>query len=202
MRPENHLSADLIPGEMIRQACETEPNLERQSALVDYFVKKHSENLRKRIDRADQEVLDFFHRCEWPGNVDELQSVVERMMSRAKTDVPVRDLIPTDMACRVCETKPDLEIHSARDFERQKIAGLMEMNVSKGEIAKMMNINLSTLYRKLKRYNLVFRKNRRSTGPKTTARQTRRLCLKRPGKNQILSVRLSCFRTISGSWQA
>ena len=157
----NQLTIDLIPAEMIRQARKTKPNLEIQSALVDYFVKKHSEKLRK----TDQEVLDFFHRYEWSGNVHELQSVVEGMMSRAKTDEPVSDLIPADMACQVCETKPDLEIHSARDFERQKIARLMEMNVSKGEIAKMMNINLSTLYRKLKRYNLMFRENRRSTLP-------------------------------------
>jgi predicted transcriptional regulator len=130
--------------------------------LVDFFVKKYSQALGKRIDRIDQKVLDFFQTYEWPGNVRELQNVVERMMNCVRTNRLTADLIPVDMVCQASETKPSLEIHSARDFEKQKIARLVEMNVSKSEIARMMKIDLSTLYRKLRRYDIMLREKRPS----------------------------------------
>ncbi|MGA3117242.1 MAG: sigma 54-interacting transcriptional regulator [Syntrophobacteraceae bacterium] len=130
--------------------------------LLDYFVKKCSQTLRKRIDRVDQEVLDFFQRYEWPGNVRELQNVVERMMNCVQTNHLTVDLIPIEMTYQPVGAKPNLEIQSTRDFEKQMITKLMEMNVSKSEIAKRMNINLSTLYRKLNRYDLESRENQPS----------------------------------------
>jgi len=127
--------------------------------LLDYFVKKYSQSLRKRIDRIDQKVLDFFQKYEWPGNVRELQNVVERMMNCVQTNQLTADLIPIDMIRQAVETKQNLEIQSARDFEKQTIAKLMEMKVPKSEISKRMNIHLSTLYRKLNRYDLASREN-------------------------------------------
>jgi transcriptional regulator with PAS, ATPase and Fis domain/predicted transcriptional regulator len=117
--------------------------------LLNYFVKKYSQIMGKRIGRIDQEVIDFFQRYAWPGNVRELQNVVERMINCVQTDQITADLIPVDLIHQAVETKPKIEIQSIRDFEKQAIAELIGLNVSKSEIAKRLNINLSTLYRKL-----------------------------------------------------
>ncbi len=132
--------------------------------LLDYFVKKYSQALRKRIDGIDHEVLEFFQRYQWPGNVRELQNVVERMMNCVRTNRLTADLIPVEMACWPVDSKSNLEIQSARNFEKQTIIRLMEMNVSKSEIAKRMDINLSTLYRKLNRFDLASHKNQPAAG--------------------------------------
>ncbi|MBI4962126.1 MAG: sigma 54-interacting transcriptional regulator [Desulfomonile tiedjei] len=131
--------------------------------LLDYFVKKYSKALGRRIDRIDQEVIDFFLKHEWPGNIRELQNVVERMMNCVQTNQLTADLIPVDVIYQATEAKPNLEIQSTKDFEKHTIAKLMAMNVSKSEIAQRLNINLSTLYRKLNRYGLASHENQTHT---------------------------------------
>ena len=121
--------------------------------LLDHFVGKYSQLLGKRIDRIDRKVVDIFQRYGWPGNVRELQNVVERMMNCVQSNHLSADLIALDMSSKAVEAKSSVQTQSAKDFERQTIAKLMEMNLPKREIAKRMGINLSTLYRKLNRYN-------------------------------------------------
>jgi transcriptional regulator with PAS, ATPase and Fis domain len=128
--------------------------------LLDYFVKKYSKALRKKIDRIDPKVIDFFLRHEWPGNVRELQNVVERMMICAQTNQLTADLIPADVTYQSVGSKPELQIQTTRDFERETIAKLLMLNVSKSEIARRLEINLSTLYRKLNRYGLASHEDR------------------------------------------
>jgi PAS domain S-box-containing protein len=46
--------------------------------LVEYFVKRYSENLRKQITRIDKQTLKLCQSYHWPGNIRELQNIVER----------------------------------------------------------------------------------------------------------------------------
>ena len=46
--------------------------------LVEYFVKHYSENLRKQITRIDKHTLKLCQSYHWPGNIRELQNIVER----------------------------------------------------------------------------------------------------------------------------
>jgi formate hydrogenlyase transcriptional activator len=46
--------------------------------LVEYFVKRYAENLRKRITRIDKRTLKLCQSYHWPGNIRELQNIVER----------------------------------------------------------------------------------------------------------------------------
>jgi len=46
--------------------------------LVEYFVKRFAENMAKRIRRIDKSTLELCERYSWPGNIRELQNIVER----------------------------------------------------------------------------------------------------------------------------
>ena len=46
--------------------------------LVEYFVKRFAEKMAKRIHRIDKHTLDLCDRYPWPGNIRELQNIVER----------------------------------------------------------------------------------------------------------------------------
>jgi len=46
--------------------------------LVDYFVRMYSDDLCKDIISVDAAVLDLFEKYWWPGNIRELQNVIER----------------------------------------------------------------------------------------------------------------------------
>ena len=46
--------------------------------LVEYFVKKSAEKMGKRIRRIDKRTLELCVAYAWPGNIRELQNIVER----------------------------------------------------------------------------------------------------------------------------
>src|SRR4029453_1872480 len=46
--------------------------------LIEYFVKRFAEKMAKRIRRIDKHTLELCERYSWPGNIRELQNIVER----------------------------------------------------------------------------------------------------------------------------
>lgn len=48
--------------------------------LVHYFIKKFSRRLNKQMDTIPDEVMEFLKCHDWPGNIRELQNVIERAM--------------------------------------------------------------------------------------------------------------------------
>jgi DNA-binding NtrC family response regulator len=46
--------------------------------VVEYFVKRFAEKMAKRIRRIDKHTLELCERYSWPGNIRELQNIVER----------------------------------------------------------------------------------------------------------------------------
>src|SRR5215813_5715357 len=46
--------------------------------LVEYMVGRYGEKARKRIRRISRDTLDLFQSYDWPGNIRELQNVIER----------------------------------------------------------------------------------------------------------------------------
>ncbi|MFN7985076.1 MAG: helix-turn-helix domain-containing protein [Vicinamibacterales bacterium] len=47
-------------------------------ALVDHFVRKHTQRSGRRIERIDDGVVQSLLQYEWPGNVRELENTIER----------------------------------------------------------------------------------------------------------------------------
>jgi len=46
--------------------------------LVEYFLKRYAEKARKQIDKIDKNTLKLCQSYHWPGNIRELQNIVER----------------------------------------------------------------------------------------------------------------------------
>jgi len=47
-------------------------------ALVEYFIKRHAMDAGKKIRMVDKKTAELFQSYAWPGNIRELQSVIER----------------------------------------------------------------------------------------------------------------------------
>jgi PAS domain S-box-containing protein len=58
------------------------PSLRQRKAdipmLVEYFVKRYAEKVGKQIRKIDRSVLELCQAYQWPGNIRELQNIVER----------------------------------------------------------------------------------------------------------------------------
>ena len=55
--------------------------------LVEYFVERYAQKAGKRIRSISKETLDLFESDHWPGNIRELQNVIERAVILSDADV-------------------------------------------------------------------------------------------------------------------
>ena len=55
--------------------------------LVEYFVQRYANRVGKKIRSIDQKTLDLLQSYHWPGNIRELQNVIERSIILSSTDV-------------------------------------------------------------------------------------------------------------------
>jgi len=55
--------------------------------LVEYFVKRYANRAGKNIRSIDKKALDFMQSYDWPGNIRELQNVIERSVILSSSEV-------------------------------------------------------------------------------------------------------------------
>ena len=133
--------------------------------LVDYFVDKFNKKLDIAVT-VDGEVKEMLSRYEWPGNIRELENLMERMMLMARSKRLTLSEIPAEFMGRIENSaassgnedkKPfkDFLRSHMEDVERQMIIRCLEesgSNVTKA--AKMMGLSRKGLQIKMIKYNL------------------------------------------------
>lgn len=123
--------------------------------LTNYFVKQFSEKVNKKIVSIDG---DFLHKMEtyhWPGNVRELKNVIERSVILADVEILTVAVLPYEMQHQVDKANKIMSAFSMQSIEKlhiQKVLNYTKGN--KAETARLLEIGVATLYRKLDEYNI------------------------------------------------
>jgi two-component system NtrC family response regulator len=125
------------------------------SPLTQCFVDQFAEKINKKTLEIDP---DFMHKLEtyqWPGNVRELKNVIERSVILVNGDVLTPDVLPYEMQHQPEKTNKTLSAFSMQSIEKlhiQKVLNYTKGN--KAETARLLEIGVATLYRKLDEYNI------------------------------------------------
>jgi two-component system response regulator HydG len=119
--------------------------------LVNHFLVKYSTAMNRQLPRVSPAALDLLMTYQWPGNVRELENAVERALLIARD----LDIQPSDFPFQL--NTPVIEAcgRTLDDVEREHIKRVLEesgWNLSR--TARILDIDRTTLYNKLKRYNL------------------------------------------------
>ena len=69
--------------------------------LADYFLTKYRDQMGKSIHGISQESMDLLEGYEWPGNIRELENVVERAVALEKSQAILPDSLPEHIQKRV-----------------------------------------------------------------------------------------------------
>lgn len=123
--------------------------------LTNYFVKQFSEKVNKKIASIDG---DFLHKLEtyhWPGNVRELKNVIERSVILADDFNLTQDVLPYEIQHQQDNPNKTMSAFSMQSIEKlhiQKVLNYTKGN--KAETARLLEIGVATLYRKLDEYNI------------------------------------------------
>ncbi|MBU3953336.1 MAG: sigma-54 dependent transcriptional regulator [Proteobacteria bacterium] len=121
--------------------------------LARHFLDKFTQEVNRGVERISRDAMDELMLYEWPGNVRELSNAIERAVVVCKT----RTITPSDLPIgQSLENELKERYFSLTDMERQHIRRILEQtgwNISK--CAAILGIDRSTLYSKIKRYELI-----------------------------------------------
>lgn len=138
------------------------PLRERKEEIIPMareFLRRFRHDYKLEKDFSP-EVWDAFMQYAWPGNVRELQNVVERLLVTVPGSVVTKDHLPSEMAetgyqvsRRQVSVSGILPLKQAVDeVERQLIEKAVDAYGSTYKAAKALQVNQSTVARKLNRY--------------------------------------------------
>lgn len=116
--------------------------------LVHHFLQKYASQMSKRVPGVTNGAMRALLNHDWPGNIRELENVIERAVIFTDGD----ELGVADLPFKtVEENEPGEELREAlRQFERQHILYCLRRHgFDKNETAEHLGIGLSSLYRKM-----------------------------------------------------
>jgi formate hydrogenlyase transcriptional activator len=90
--------------------------------LVQYFVRKHAARIGKKIDRIPEGMMSSLKRYQWPGNIRELEHVIERAVILSEG----QELEPTDWLSPSEGKVSTGRIMTLEELERQHILDILE----------------------------------------------------------------------------
>jgi len=143
--------------------------------LFEYFIKEMSPRFNKRITGIEEAVIKCLQTYDWPGNIRELQNVVERTLLIAEDGYITLDCLPREVVGSSDTNSRDSLAADYRDFtaltsapstrnarklqageqEKEKIVRTLDKcggNVCK--TADELGISRNTLYRKMRSYDI------------------------------------------------
>jgi len=119
--------------------------------LAEHFLHRYCQETNKSIDRISREATDEMMLYEWPGNVRELENAIERAVVVGKG----RSIMPEDLPIFLPRHRSLPHYDSLKAIEKEHLLRILdknEWNISKS--AKILEIDRSTLYSKIKRYGI------------------------------------------------
>jgi len=120
--------------------------------LVDKILRIIRKKLNKNyIENISPEVLSIFNKYHWPGNIREMQNIMERAINICNGTT----ILPEHLSKELSDAREEQTLKTKKHYEKDLILSLLHQhkyNLSK--VADSMNIARTTLYRKLNKYNI------------------------------------------------
>jgi DNA-binding NtrC family response regulator len=134
--------------------------------LIGFFIEKFNKKLDRSVKYIDEKVTNLLIQYSWPGNIRELENLVERMILMARGDTIVFADLPSELKTTIesdstnpsgIRQKPfkDIMKNHMEDIEKQMIISVLEEcgnNVTRA--AKQLGLSRKGLQLKMMKYKL------------------------------------------------
>ncbi len=125
--------------------------------LTQHFLKRYNEKFHKKVNHVDQEVMDILMQYPFPGNVRELENIIERGVALSeKSSIGCTDLPPDILELSIVSLDDDVKLKSLEEIEKEHIEKVLALtNLHKKKASEILKIPRTTLWRKMKQFNLI-----------------------------------------------
>lgn len=124
-------------------------------ALANYFIRIFAGQTNKVVPAMQKEYVDALKRYRWPGNIRELKNVIERSVILEDGDELTNNSLPFELRSADHQAGTGMSAFDLSSVEKLHIQKVL--NYTKGnktEAARLLNIGLTTLYRKIDEYKI------------------------------------------------
>jgi two-component system response regulator AtoC len=124
--------------------------------LVSHFIEKYSRPFDKKIKRISSDALEILMHYNYPGNIRELENIIQRSVALAESEVIRFDDLPQDLQKLEFNTFEGEGLQALEEVEKHHIAKVLDKTgYNKNLSSKILNLPRTTLWRKMKKYGLL-----------------------------------------------
>ncbi len=125
--------------------------------LINHFIEKFDHKMNKYITGVSSEVLELLMNYSYTGNIRELENIIEHAFVMCQEEIIQLKHLPPEVSLpKIKKNVSAVPISPLEDLERKTIKEVLEKhNWNKIEAAKELNLHRSTLWRKMKKFNLI-----------------------------------------------
>ena len=125
---------------------------------IDYFLIKFTKELKVKPLKMDEALRRWLMNYDWPGNVRQLEHVMEYLVNIAKEGVLTLQELPAHLINNEGQSAVEAGLEEQLvDYEKQLLRTYVKSGATladKKQAAERLKISLATLYRKLEKYQL------------------------------------------------
>lgn len=121
-------------------------------ALINYFLSRLTEKDNQQPVTISKEALHLLQQYRWKGNIRELKNVLERTIILMEDFEILPEHLPYEIQKQNTNTAHELSLNAVEKKHIQKILEYTKGNKSKA--ARLLEIGLATLYRKMEEYHI------------------------------------------------
>jgi two-component system NtrC family response regulator len=124
-------------------------------SLLHYFIKQFAAKANKKLLTYEPAFLKKLETYHWPGNIRELKNVIERCVILTDNDILTTGLLPFEIQVSESTANKQLSAFSMASAEKLQIQKLLNYTKgNKAETARLLEIGIATLYRKMEEFGL------------------------------------------------
>jgi transcriptional regulator with PAS, ATPase and Fis domain len=122
--------------------------------LINHFLRKNNLERGKKIQRFDSQTLRILLRYEYPGNIRELENIIEHACLLCQEENIRAEHLPSHVLARSASAQGDARPPAPGDEAGRIRETLHETGWNRGETARILQMDRTTLWRKMKRHHL------------------------------------------------